>query len=106
MMSCLMLLPWTLTACWREYGKLNIKNIFPIYQRNIQISITVSNKTNNPDNNTDAEEWKLGTSLIVGYSMIAVLKQAKLSRKRKVKVCKNERFLLLLFSPFAEEETE
>ena len=28
-------------------------------------------KTNNPDNNIDAEEWKPGTSLIVGDSMIA-----------------------------------
>ena len=46
----------------------------------------MSNKTNNPDNVTDAEEWKPGTSLIVGDSMIAGLEEAKLSRNRKVKV--------------------
>ena len=50
------------------------------------IELEVSNKTNNPDNNTDAEEWKPGTSLIVGDSMIAGLREAKLSRNRKVKV--------------------
>ena len=48
--------------------------------------LEVSNKTNNPDNNTDAEEWKPGTSLIVGDSMIAGLREGKLSRNRKVKV--------------------
>ena len=44
------------------------------------IELEVSNKTNNPNNNTDAEEWKSGTSLIVGDSMIAGLREAKLSR--------------------------
>ena len=48
--------------------------------------LEVSNKTNIPDNSTDAEEWKLGTSLIVGDSMIAALREGKLSRNRKVKV--------------------
>ena len=48
--------------------------------------LEVSNETNNPDNNTDAEEWKPGTSLIVGDSMIAGLREAKLSTKTKVKV--------------------
>ena len=48
--------------------------------------LEVSNKTNIPDNNTDAEEWKPGTSLIVGDSMIAGLREGKLSRNRKVKV--------------------
>ena len=48
--------------------------------------LEVSNKTNIPDNNTDAEEWKPGTSLIVGDSMIADLREGKLSRNRKVKV--------------------
>ena len=69
--------------------------------------IKVSNKTKDPDNNADAEQWKSGTSLIVGDSMIARLRKVKLSRNRKVKVCfacsKNERFLLL-FSSFAGEE--
>ena len=36
--------------------------------------LEVSNKTNIPDNNTDVEELKPGTSLIVGDSMIAGLK--------------------------------
>ena len=40
--------------------------------------LEVSNKTNNPDNNTDVEEWKPRTSLIVGDSMIAHLREAKL----------------------------
>ena len=35
---------------------------------------------------TDAEEWKPGTSLIVGNSMIAGLREANLLRIRKVKV--------------------
>ena len=48
--------------------------------------LEVSNKTNIPDNNTDAEEWKPGTSLIVGDSMIAGLRKGKLSRNSKVKV--------------------
>ena len=48
--------------------------------------LEVSNKTNIPDNNTDAEEWKPGTSLTVGDSMIAGLREAKLSRNREVKV--------------------
>ena len=48
--------------------------------------LEVSNKTNIPDNNTDAEEWKPGTLLIVGDSMIAGLREGKLSRNRKVKV--------------------
>ena len=48
--------------------------------------LEVSNKTNIPDNSTDAEEWKPGTSLIVGDSMIAGLREGKLSRNRKVKV--------------------
>ena len=48
--------------------------------------LEVSNKTNIPDNNTDAEEWKPGTSLIVGDSMVTGLREGKLSRNRKVKV--------------------
>ena len=48
--------------------------------------LEVSNKTNIPDNNTDAGEWKPGTSLIIGDSMIAGLREGKLSRNRKVKV--------------------
>ena len=48
--------------------------------------LEVSNKTNIPDNNTDAEEWKPGTLLVVGDSMIAGLREGKLSRNRKVKV--------------------
>ena len=75
------------------------------------LSITeleVSNKPNNPDNSTDAEEWKPGTSLIAGDSMIASLRDVKLSKNRKVKVCfswsKSERFLFL-FSSFPEQET-
>ena len=48
--------------------------------------LEVSNKTNIPDNSTDAEEWKPETSLIAGDSMIAGLKEGKLSRNRKVKV--------------------
>ena len=53
------------------------------------LSITeleVSNKTKNPDYNTDAEERKSGTSLIVGDSVTAGLREAKLSRNRKMKV--------------------
>ena len=42
--------------------------------------LEVSNKTNSPDNNIDAEEWKPGTSLIVGDSMIAGLREGKLLR--------------------------
>ena len=41
--------------------------------RNTVTESEVSNKSNNPDN-TDSEEWKSGTSLIVGDSMIAGLK--------------------------------
>ena len=57
-------------------------------------------------NNTDVEQWKPGTLLIEGDSMVAGLREVKLSRNRKAKV----RFflailLLLLFSFFAEEET-
>ena len=48
--------------------------------------LEVSNKTNIPDKNTDVEEWKPGTSLIVEDSMIAGLREGKLSRNRKVKV--------------------
>ena len=48
--------------------------------------LEVSNKTNIPDNNTDAEEWKPGTSLIVGDSMNAGFREGKLPRNRKVKV--------------------
>ena len=48
------------------------------------VELEVSNKNNNPDNNTDAKEWKPGTSLIVGDSMIAGLREAQLSRNRKV----------------------
>ena len=58
--------------------------------------------------NTDVEQWKPGTLLIEGDSMVAGLREAKLSRNRKAKV----RFflailllLLLLFSFFAEEGT-
>ena len=40
----------------------------------------VSNKTNNPDNYTDAEEWMPGTSLMVGDSTVAGLREAKPSR--------------------------
>ena len=47
--------------------------------------LEVSNKTSNPDNNTDVEEWKPGTSLRVGDSMIAGLREAKLSRNGEVK---------------------
>ena len=47
--------------------------------------LEVSNKTNNPDNNPDAEKWKPRKSLIVGDSMIAGLVEAKLSRNKKVK---------------------
>ena len=36
-------------------------------------------KTNNPDNNTDAEEWKPGTPLM-GDSMVAGLREAKISK--------------------------
>ena len=53
------------------------------------LSITeleVSNKTKNPDYNTDAEERKSGTSLIVGDSVTAGLREAKLSINRKMKV--------------------
>ena len=49
--------------------------------------LEVSKKTNNPDNNTDTDEWKPGTSLIVGDSMIAGVREAKLSKNRKLKVC-------------------
>ena len=71
--------------------------------------LEASNKTNNPDYNADAEERKPGTSLIIGDSVTAGLREAKLSRDRKVKVLffswsKNERFLLLS-SSFAAEET-
>ena len=48
--------------------------------------LEVSNKTNILDSNTDAEEWKPGTSLIVGDSMIAGLREGKLSRNRNVNV--------------------
>ena len=49
--------------------------------------LEVSSKTNNPDNNTDEEKLKPRTSLIVGDSLIAGLKEAVLSKNRKVKVC-------------------
>ena len=61
-----------------------------------------------PDKNADVEQQKPGKSLIVGDSMIAGLREAKLSRNRK-SVCslfswsKTERFALL-FSSFAEEK--
>ena len=74
------------------------------------IELEVLNKFRNPDNNADVEEWKPGTSLIVGDSMIADVREVELSRNKKVKVCffpgaKGKRFLLL-FSSFAEERTE
>ena len=37
--------------------------------------LEVSNKTNNPDNNAVAEEWKSETSLVVGDSMISGLRE-------------------------------
>ena len=37
--------------------------------------INVSNKAKNLDNNTDAEEWKPGTSLIVGDWLLALEKR-------------------------------
>ena len=43
-------------------------------------------KTENPDKNTDAEEWKTATSLIAGDSMVAGLRKVKLWRNKKVKV--------------------
>ena len=42
------------------------------------IELEVSNKINNPVSNTDAEEWKPGTLLKVGDSMIAGPREAKL----------------------------
>ena len=45
--------------------------------------LEVSNETNNPDNNTDVEERKPRTSLIVEDSE---LREAKLSRNRNRKV--------------------
>ena len=52
----------------------------------ISTELEVPNKTNNQDNNTDVEEWKPRTTLIDGDSMIAGLREAKLSRNRNVKV--------------------
>ena len=46
----------------------------------------IYNPANKTDNSTDAEEWKPKTSRIVGDSMIAALREAKLSRNRKVEV--------------------
>ena len=48
--------------------------------------LEVSDKNNNPDYNADAEERKPGTLLIIGDSVTAGLREAKLSRDRKVKV--------------------
>ena len=56
---------------------------------NIQETIT-PNPSPNPSKNKSQDqstgEWKKGTTLIVGDSMIAGLREAKLSRNRKVKV--------------------
>ena len=94
MMRCLIWLPWKLMACSRKEGKINKEYISYISAELSKApsilsttELEMSNKTNNPDINTDAEEWKPGTSLIVGDSMIAGLREAKLSRNRKVKVC-------------------
>ena len=46
----------------------------------------IYNPANKTDNSTDAEEWKPKTSRTVGDSMIAGLREAKLSRNRKVEV--------------------
>ena len=47
------------------------------------VELEVSNKTNIPDNNTDAEEWKPGTQLIVGDSMIAGLEKGNYRETEK-----------------------
>ena len=56
---------------------------------NIQETIK-PNPSPNPSKNKSQDqstgEWKKGTTLIVGDSMIAGLREAKLSRNRKVKV--------------------
>ena len=56
---------------------------------NIQDAITPSPSPNPSENKSpdqSTSEWKKGKALIVGDSMIAGLRGAKLSRNRKVKV--------------------
>ena len=68
----------------------------------------IYNPANKTDNSTDAEEWKLKTSRIVGDSMIAALREAKLSRNRKVEVLfffrRKTECCSWLFSSFGNEK--
>ena len=63
-----------------ENNKTETLPMFPNTQPDIY------NPANKTDKSTDAEEWKPKTSRIVGDSMIAGLREAKLSRNRKVEV--------------------
>ena len=80
-----------LTEVWKNKHKEYISYISTEHKKAPSILSTaeaeVSNKTNNPLNNNDAEERKPGVSLMVGDSIIAGLREVKLSRNRKVKVC-------------------
>ena len=53
---------------------------------NIKDTITPNPSGNEPPDQSTAE-WKIRTALVVGDSMIAGLREAKLSRNRKVKIC-------------------
>ena len=61
-------------------------------------------KSKNKSQDQSIGEWKKGITLIVGDSMIAGLREAKLSRNRKVKVrflpgAKTEDLMFLSYGP-------
>lgn len=57
---------------------MEIQLLFPTTQSDI------SNPINKTDNSIDAGKWKSGTTLIVGDSITAALREVKLSSIRKV----------------------
>ena len=46
----------------------------------------ISTTTNKTNSTTNTEEWKPGTTLIVGNSMVASLRESKLLRDGKLKI--------------------
>ena len=57
---------------------MEMQLLFPTTQSDI------SNPINKTDNSIDAGKWKSGTTLIVGDSITAALREVKLSSIRKV----------------------
>lgn len=67
----------------------------------------ISTTTNKTNSTTNTEEWKPGTTLIVGNSMVASLRESKLLRAGKLKICisQMQNWLTLLVSLLTEKSS-